>query len=301
MRLAVAASPEVAIPTLSALLASKHSLVAIISQPDRPAGRGKVLTPTPVSQWAIDHSIPLLRPGHPDELIDDLAEIDLVITIGYGVLLPEKILEIPQHGFLNLHFSLLPRWRGAAPVQRAIEAGDLVTGTTVFALDAGMDTGPIYAMDRFAIDSDITSDELLIELSELGVETVFKALDAIEQGMRPTPQPHTGATRAYKLSREDGRIDWQRSAAEISGKIRAYTSSPGAWTTFRDQPLKIATPSITTTQLAPGEIAVIDKKVLIGTGTFALEIGEVTALGKQAMAASAWANGARIGGGERCE
>ena len=228
MRLAVAASPDVAIPTLSALLDGEHQLVRVISQPDRPAGRGKVMTPTPVSQWAPDHEIELVRPKSAHELKEFLGDIDCVVTIGYGVLLPEDVLVIPPAGFLNLHFSILPRWRGAAPVQRAIEAQDPFTGVTVFKLDAGMDTGPIYTVDRFALDSDITSDELLIELGELGVETVSRALEMITKGERPSAQSSEGATRAMKLSRAEGEINWDLPATTVSAKIRAFTSTPGA-------------------------------------------------------------------------
>ena len=301
MRLAVAASPEVALPTIEALHRGPYNLVRIISQPDRPAGRGKVLTPTPVSQWAIDNDVELVRPESSSELPQFLNDIDLVITIGYGVLLPESILEIPPHGFLNLHFSLLPRWRGAAPVQRAIEAGDEVTGVTVFKLDSGMDTGPIYTMHRFALDSDITSDELFIELGLLGVDAVIETLVKIENGEKPVVQKSEGATRAMKLSREEGRIDWTLSAEVISAKIRAFTSSPGAWTQFRGNPVKIAAPVLSDLTLAPGEISLRDKRVFIGTGTTALEIGFITSAGKQQSPASAWANGARLVPGERCE
>ncbi|MFM6841595.1 MAG: methionyl-tRNA formyltransferase, partial [Candidatus Planktophila sp.] len=193
MRVAVAASPALAIPTLEALLASSHELVAVISQPDRPAGRGKVLTPTPVSEWALAHQVPLLRPDSKEEVATAVEGVECVVTIGYGVLIPESILAIPRHGFLNLHFSLLPRWRGAAPVQRSIEAGDAVTGITVFQLDAGMDTGPIYTVHRFALDNDITSDELFVELGDLGVGAVLETLAKIERGERPQPQSSIGA------------------------------------------------------------------------------------------------------------
>lgn len=301
MRLAVAASPEVALPTLKALAESSHDLIRVISQPDKPAGRGKVLTPTPVSQWAIDNRIELVRPSQSNDLIPFLDDVDCVITIGYGVLLPEAILDIPRYGFLNLHFSLLPRWRGAAPVQRAIEAGDQVTGVTVFKLDAGMDTGPIYTMHRFALDDDITSDELFIELGELGVDAVLETLSRIEAGEKPMAQDNSGATRALKLSREEARIDWNRTGKEVSAKIRAFTSQPGAWTHFRGLPIKIAAPRITDIELTPGEIAVIDKKVLIGTADKALEIGFITSAGKAQTPATAWSNGARLVAGERCE
>ncbi|MFM1951982.1 MAG: hypothetical protein RJA33_776 [Actinomycetota bacterium] len=301
MRIAVAASPEVAIPSLQALVDGKESLVRIFSQPDRPSGRGRLLTPTPVSLWAMENHIELIRPESSDELAKHLSDIDIVITIGYGVLLPERILSMTRYGFINLHFSLLPRWRGAAPVQRAIEAQDAFTGVTVFQLDAGMDTGPIYTTHRFALDADITSDELFVELGELGVVALTDALALIESGKRPVPQSNEGATRAFKLSREDGRIDWSQDASAISAKIRAYTSNPGAWTTFRDKVIKLTTPVISSEDLEPGIITVIDKRVHIGTGSTALAIGEITAEGKSSIEAIAWANGARLLEGERCE
>lgn len=301
MRLAIAASPEVALPTLEAVLASEHELLRVISQPDRPAGRGKTLTPTPVSSWAIDNGIELVRPESKAEIAAAVADVDCVITIGYGVLIPESTLTIPPYGFLNLHFSLLPRWRGAAPVQRAIEAQDPVTGVTVFKLDAGMDTGPIYTVHRYALDNDITSDELFQELGEVGVGAVIETLEKISHGVKPTPQPHEGATRALKLGREEAKIDWSQSAEKLSAKIRAFTSSPGAWTNFRGEPIKIATPVITDVKLQPGEVALISKRIHIGTGTSALEIGSITPVGKAQMSASSWANGARLNEGEKCE
>ena len=301
MRVAVAASPQVAIPTIEALLSSSHELVRIISQPDRPAGRGKVMTPTPVSQWAVENGVELLRPSNIDEIAQSVEGLDCVLTIGYGLLLPESILQIPSRGFLNLHFSLLPRWRGAAPVQRAIEAGDALSGVTVFQLDAGMDTGPIYTVHRYALDSDITSDELLAELGEVGVGAALEALDLVAQGVRPEPQSGDGATRAYKLTREEGQIGWNQQAELVSAKIRAFTSNPGAWTHFRGSVIKVSSPRISEVVLEPGEISSREKKVLIGTATKALEIGVITSAGKAPISASSWANGARLIEGERCE
>jgi methionyl-tRNA formyltransferase len=301
MRIAIAASPSVAIPTLEHLIDGEHQLVSIFSQPDRAAGRGRILTPTPVSQWALDHNIPLHRPERAIELKDLLEGIDCVVTIGYGLLLPQEILDIPPYGFLNMHFSILPRWRGAAPVQRAIEAQDSLTGVTIFKLDAGMDTGPIYTIHRYALDSDITSDELLLELSEVGVGALDEALNAMSKGVKPVAQSNEGATRALKLSRDEGRIDWSQAAAVVSAKIRAFTSNPGAWTTFRGQVHKISAPRISELQLNPGEISVVGKRVHIGTGSVALEIGQITPSGKGLTDAAAWANGARLIAGERCE
>lgn len=205
MKIIVAATPDVAIPTLDWLLASEHQLVSVITQPDRPAGRGRSLKESVISEWARRHDVPCLKPESVAETASLLEGSDVLLTIGYGVLLPENLLSIPKHGCLNLHFSLLPRWRGAAPVQRAIEAGDSVSGVTVFQLDPGMDTGPIYSVKRFALDSDITSDELFTELGALGVEAVEDSLNAIKAGIRPEPQKNDGASRAMKISKKNVR------------------------------------------------------------------------------------------------
>ena len=299
MRIAIAATPAVAIPTLDALLASEHHIAFIITQPDRPAGRGLQLQESEVSIWATQHSLNCLKPSHPNEVLDALSTVDVLLTIGYGVILPLNVISAPRYGSLNLHFSLLPRWRGAAPVQRAIEAGDSVSGVTVFALDEGMDTGPIYSVKRFALDSDITSDELFTELAELGIEAVSEALAAIEAGKNPTPQPHEGATRAFKLKKSEGQIDWSRSAEEISQKVRAFTSNPGAWTTFRDTTIKIDSLTVHQENLPAGEISAIDKHLVVGTGTDAMSIAFVTPAGKQRTDAQSWLNGARLKSGEK--
>jgi methionyl-tRNA formyltransferase len=239
------------------------------------------------------------KPEGEEQTLRALADADLLLTIGYGVILPTRVISSPRHGSINLHFSLLPRWRGAAPVQRAIEAGDSVSGVTVFALDEGMDTGPIYLEKRFALDADITSDELLNELAELGVEAVAETLALIEEGVRPRTQSVEGATRAFKISKEEAEVDWNQSAPVISQKIRAFTSSPGAWTIFRGSTVKIFTPLISELELEPGQILIQDKKLFVGTATFALEIGGVQPSGKAAMAASSWVNGVRLATGER--
>ena len=290
----MAATPDVALPTLEYLLASEHELIFVITQPDRPAGRGRILTATPVAEWACEHGVEVYKPNSSEEISDLVAEVDLVITIGYGVLLPEPLLNIPRYGFLNLHFSLLPAWRGAAPVQRSLEAGDPVTGVTVFKLDAGMDTGPIYVMHRFALDEDITSDELFVELAELGVGAIDEALSLIESGEKPLAQSTSGVSRALKLSKEEGRIDWSQSAESIHRKIRAFTSNPGAWSHFHGQIIKLEAPHASALTLKPGEILHKDRKLFVGTGTHALEIKTLIPAGKQRMEASAWARGAHL-------
>lgn len=294
----MAATPDVAIPTLNWLINSEHQLLSVITQPDRPAGRGRSLKESVVSEWARQNDIACLKPASVTETATLIEGADVLLTIGYGVLLPENLLSIPIHGCLNLHFSLLPRWRGAAPVQRAIEAGDPVSGVTVFQLDPGMDTGPIYSVKRFALDSDITSDELFTELGVLGVEAVEDSLKAIEAGIRPEPQKNDGATRAMKISKEECEIIWSLDAQTISQKIRAFTSLPGAWTKFRGEVVKIDSVTLSDETLEPGLIRIINKELIVGTGTKALSIGFLTPAGKSRMDAKSWLNGARLSDGE---
>ena len=298
MRIIVAATPGVAVPTLNWLLNSEHVLAAVITQPDRPAGRGRELKGSVVSQWAYENSVECFKPQDLAETALLVRDCDVLLTIGYGVLLPTEILTLPRHGCLNLHFSLLPRWRGAAPVQRAIEAGDSLSGVTVFQLDEGMDTGPIFSTKRFALDTDITSDELLIELAELGVEAVMDSLQAITDGKRPTAQASEGATKASKITKQECEIDWNLSAQVISQKVRAFTSNPGAWTRFRGDTLKIDSVSLDDSSLKPGTLHIVDKKLIVGTGSNALAIGFLTPSGKSRMDALSWINGARITDGE---
>ena len=295
MRIAVAATPEVAIPTLDALLASKHELVCVITKPDAPAGRGRALQATPVAYWAERNNVTLYKPESSELIGELIADLDLVVTIGFGLLLPLEILEKPRYGFINLHFSLLPRWRGAAPVQRAIEAGDSVTGVTVFQLDAGMDTGPIYTSAQIPLSVSTTADQLFQSLAILGVEPVLQTLELVERGERPTAQENAGASRAYKLSKEEGRIDWSLSAEVINRKVNAFNPAPGAWSNFRGQVIKIDKVRFSDQITMAGQLKVVEKSIYIGTATSALELLEVTPSGKAKMTAASWANGARLG------
>ena len=294
MRIAVAATPEVAIPTLDALLASKHELLCVITRPDAPAGRGRALQSTPVANWAETNNVQLFKPETSQSLGELIKDLDLVVTIGYGLILPIEILETPKHGFINLHFSLLPRWRGAAPVQRAIEAGDDVTGVTVFALDAGMDTGPIYLSAQLPLSASVTSEQLFQSLALLGVNPVLRTLELIERGEKPTSQSDVGATRAYKLGKDEGRIGWNSDAEVINRKINAFSPDPGAWSNFRGQVLKINKVRISNQSADAGVLKVIEKSIYIGTASSALELLEVTPSGKSQMSAISWANGARL-------
>ncbi len=300
MQIAVAATPEVALPTLEALLKSEHDLVSVITQPDRPAGRGLTLKESPVAIWAKDRGITVHKPADQTELKLAVRDTDLVITIGFGVIIKEEILNLPKHGFINLHFSLLPRWRGAAPVQRAIEAGDEKTGVTVFKLDKGMDTGPIYRQKEIDIPNHATTESLLQELARLGAPVVLDAIEAIESGEVPAIQSIDGASRAEKLSKDEGRIDWHLPAKKIERKIRAFYPAPGAWTTFRDEIIKIEQAQSCNSKVGqPGEISIDGKDFFISTPEGALQIITVKPAGKASMSIVSWMNGARIEQHER--
>ena len=295
MQIAVAATPEVALPTLEALLASGHDLVAVITQPDRPAGRGLTLKESPVAIWAKDRGITVRKPVDQAELKIAVTDIDLVITIGFGVIIKEEILNLPKHGFINLHFSLLPKWQGAAPVQRAIEAGDETTGVTVFKLDKGMDTGPIYRQKEIAMPDEATTSSLLQDLGIIGAPVVLDAIIAIESDEIPLVQSEIGRSRAEKLSKDEGRIDWQLPSKKIERKIRAFYPAPGAWTTFRDEALKIESANARESKAGqPGQILLEGKELFVCTSEGSLQIFSVKPAGKGSMPAMDWVNGARL-------
>ena len=301
MKIAVAASPEVAIPALEYLLASEHDLALIISRPDSQVGRGRELSPTPVSTWAVTNGMELYCPNQASDFDDRLKSFDLVITVGYGVLLPQIILEQPKYGFINLHFSLLPKLRGAAPAQRAIIDGLTETGITVFKLNAGMDTGPIYQQTKFSIKPNSTAGELLSELALLGPTAIAQTLIAIETGIEPSPQEHALATSAAKLSKAEAQIIWSNSAKNIVNKILGFAPNPGATTQFRGEVLRITKAKVAERNQEIGEISLEGGSVFVGTATSAIELLEVTPAGKKSMSAAAWANGARFAVGETFE
>jgi len=301
MRLGVAATPEVALPTLNWIKTSGHTLVRIISQPDKPSGRGQEMNSLPVNQWAKLNSIELVNPTTVGDINNALLNLDLLITIGYGRILPRATLSIPKFGCINLHFSLLPKYRGAAPVQRAIQAGETESGVTVFALDPGMDTGPIYSSITVPIPPTMRSYELLEQLSVVGVEAVKDALIAIESGVAPVPQ--TGeASMAAKINREEAKLDWNSTAHALINKIRAFYPQPQAWTIFRGQPLKISLAKIFESDLIlqPGELRVVGNECCIGTNDAVLVLQRLTPAGKKEISALDWSRGARFESSERC-
>lgn len=298
MRIGVAATPDVAIPTLNWLLQSEHEVALIITQPDRPAGRGRLLQQSVVSQWAHSHQIPLIKPEISGELMGKIEGLDLVLTIGYGVLLPEAILALPKRGFLNLHFSLLPAYRGAAPAQRALHNGETVTGVSVFQLDKGMDTGPIFTQESIQVDPSWRSFELLARLAMLGPEVVKRTFEMIESGQGPHEQVGV-ASIAPKITKAEAKIDFGLDAKRISNTIRAFTYEPGAWAMWKGEPFKVCAVNISDEVVGgPGEVFVRDKSVYVSTGSVALELLRVIPAGKKEMDAIDWARGAHLTGGE---
>jgi methionyl-tRNA formyltransferase len=298
MRIGVAATPDVAIPTLEWLLQSDHEIALVITQPDRPAGRGREIKQTVVGDWAQKNKIELCKPETSQDLIGKIEGLDLVLTIGYGVLLPEEVLNLPKHGFLNLHFSLLPAHRGAAPVQRALENGESTTGVTVFQLEKGMDTGPIFSQISIKVQSRWRSVEMFHELALLGPQVVRESFEKIAAGEKPIAQNGT-PTYAAKISKAEARIDFSVDAQKVVNLIRAFTYEPGAWTTWKNEPFKIsdaiASEAFTGT---PGEIKLNGSSVFVATEAGAIEILRVIPSGKKEMDAIDWARGARLSGGE---
>jgi methionyl-tRNA formyltransferase len=298
VRIVFGGTPDVAIPSLDALAGSRHELVAVVTRPDAPSGRGKKLTASPVAQRAAELGIEVLKPQRPrdEEFVARLAELapDCCPVVAYGALLPQRVLDIPQHGWVNLHFSLLPAWRGAAPVQHAILAGNKTTGATTFRIVLELDAGPVFATVTEPIRPDDTAGDLLHRLSVSGARLLVTTLDGIEDGtLTPTPQPESDGQLSYasKISVDDARIDWKEPADVVDRLIRACFPAPGAWTTFEGERFKINSTRISDAVLPPGVLDVTKRSVRVGTGTQALALGEVQAQGKKPMAAADWARG----------
>ncbi|WP_433532591.1 methionyl-tRNA formyltransferase [Micromonospora sp. CA-263727] len=305
MRVIFAGTPAVAVPALAAVAASRHELVAVVTRPDAPAGRGRGLVRSPVGAWADERGIEVLTPARPrePEFLDRLRTLapDCVPVVAYGALVPPVALEIPRHGWVNLHFSLLPAWRGAAPVQHAVLHGDELTGASVFQLEEGLDTGPVYGTLTDEIRPADTSGDLLERLAQTGAGLLVAVLDALEEGTaRAQPQPADGVSLAPKLTVEDARVRWADPAFAVDRRIRACTPAPGPWTTFRGERVKlgVVTPAPDAPTLKPGELLVSKARVLAGTATVPVRLGEVRAAGKRAMPATDWARGVRVSAGE---
>jgi methionyl-tRNA formyltransferase len=304
MRLVFAGTPQAAVPTLDALLKSGHEVAAVVTRPDAPAGRGLRLGPSPVAERAAAAGVEVLKPGRPrdPDFLDRLRAIgpDCCPVTAYGALIPQAALDIPRHGWVNLHFSLLPAWRGAAPVQHAILHGDEMTGATTFRLVRELDAGPVFGMVTEPIRPRDTAGELLARLAESGAGLLVATLDGIESGqLEARPQPADGVSLAPKITAADARVRWDHPATAVDRQIRACTPNPGAWTELDGARIKLGPLAAVPARveppgpLAPGELRVLRSAVLAGTATTPVELGEVQAPGKRRMLAVDWARGLR--------
>lgn len=298
MKLVFAGTPEVAVPSLRALADSRHEIVAVITRPDAAAGRSKRLVASPVAQAAAELGIEVLKPVKVSEAADRLRELapDVCPVVAYGALIPQRILDIPTHGWVNVHFSSLPAWRGAAPVQRALMAGETRLGVTTFSLVEALDAGPIYRQVITPLNPDEVAGEALHRLSIIGAEVLLDTLDAIEAGEAPRPQPEGDTTYAAKITPDETRIDWAAPATDIVNLVRGSSPQPGAWAELAGQRFKIlrAYPSTQGLSLEPGELRATRNELLVGTGAGDLVLSEVQAFGKKAMRGADWARGANL-------
>lgn len=308
MRVVFAGTPEPAVPALRALLDSRHQVAAVLTRPDARIGRGRRTAPSPVRAVAEEAGVPVLTPRslREDGVAEELAALvpDCCPVVAYGNLVPPGLLGLPRHGWVNLHFSLLPAWRGAAPVQHAVMAGDQITGAATFLLEEGLDTGPVFGQLTETIRPTDTAGDLLDRLAVAGATLLVATLDAIEEGTaRPHPQPADGVSLAPKLTAADARIDWAAPALAVDRRIRGCTPAPGAWTTHRDERLKLEPvtlrPDGDLPDLAPGQLHVEPRRVLVGTGSHPVQLGQVRRAGRAAMPAADWSRGVRPEAGER--
>lgn len=306
MRLVFAGTPAAAVPSLTALLASGHDVVGVVTRPDAPAGRGRALVPSPVRVAADDAGLEVLTPARPSEpdFLRRLSELapDACPVVAYGALLPAVALSVPRLGWVNLHFSLLPAWRGAAPVQHAIIAGDDVTGATTFLIEEGLDTGPTFGSLTEPIAPTDTAGDLLDRLASGGAELLVATMDALETGQaRPMPQPAAGVCLAPKITVDDARVRWSIPAYAVDRRIRGCTPAPGAWTTLGEDRLRLGPVRVLgedeangVPTLGPGELAATKRDVVVGTASGPVRLGTVQPPGKRAMPAADWARGARL-------
>ena len=298
LRLVFAGTPEVALPSLAAIAASRHELVGVVTRPDAPAGRGRRLTPSPVAERAAELGVPVLKPEHPRDpgFQAALAELapDCCPVVAYGALLPQSALDIPTLGWVNLHFSCLPAWRGAAPVQHAVWAGDEVTGATTFRIVKEMDAGPVFGVMTERVRDTDTAGDLLGRLAEGGAGLLVATLDGLADGsLQARAQQAEGVSMAPKITVADAEVDWSEPAAAVDRRVRACTPAPGAWAMLAAQRVKLGPVRVTERRLDPGEVEIGGSEVLVGTATSAVRLGEVQPPGKRPMAAADWARGLR--------
>ncbi len=310
MRILFAGTPDVAIPSLDALATSEHEVVAALTRPDARSGRGRTTHRSELGAHADALGIPVLTPRglRDDAVLDQLRALDLdaCAVVAYGGLIPPAALTIPRHGWVNLHFSLLPRWRGAAPVQHAVAAGDTVTGVTTFLIEEGLDTGPTYQMVRSPLGNTETSGEVLARLAVSGAPVLRATMDDIAAGRAiATPQPARGVTKAPRIAVTDAQVDFSRTAAEVDRLVRSVTPHPGAWCVVDGVRVKVGSVSVVVEDqaaldepsLAPGELRVTRREVYVGTADHPVRLDTVQPQGKKMMAAADYARGARLASG----
>ncbi|MFK4296513.1 methionyl-tRNA formyltransferase [Arthrobacter sp. GAS37] len=296
MRVLFAGTPAVAVPSLDALIAAGFEIVAVLTRPDAPTGRKRILTPSPVAARAAELGIDIIHASKVDAgTTERIAsyEPDVAAIVAYGGLVPKAALGVPRHGWINLHFSLLPAWRGAAPVQRSVIAGDDITGAATFLLEEGLDTGPVFGTLTETVRPEDTSGDLLERLSRSGAILLTQTLSAVESG-KAAPQPQQGdVSLAPKLTLDDGRLDWTQPALAINRRSRGVTPEPGAWTMLDGQRVKLETVALRPDirDLAPGQVRVDGKNVLVGTGSHAVQLGRIQPAGKKMMPSADWARG----------
>jgi methionyl-tRNA formyltransferase len=302
VRLVFAGTPEVAVPSLEALLASRHDVVAVLTRPDAPAGRGRRLTPSAVARRAEHEGLEVLKPPSARDpgFLDRLRELapDSIPVVAYGALVPPAALGIPRHGWVNLHFSLLPAGRGAAPVQHAVLHGDDVTGATTFLLEEGLDTGPVFGTLTEPVRASDTSGDLLDRLARAGAGLLVATLDGIAEGsLEAREQPADGVSFAPKVQVDDARINWGDPAAAVDRQVRACTPFPGAWTTYDGERVKVGPVTPVEADIEPGRLEVTKSAVLVGTAVGAVRLGQVKPHGRRQMAAADWARGVHFPAG----
>ena len=296
MKVVIASSSYVSKPLISLLSSSReHELIGLITNPDKATGRGMNIVPNELASWGMSNGINVLKPEGRDNLKDLIKTLnpEIVITIAYGQIIPEDFLNLPKYGWINVHFSSLPRWRGAAPVQWAILSADKETGVTIFQLDKGMDTGPVYLSESVSIERDETTEILLTRLSNIGADLAIQSLSKIQTGIKPVVQLNSGVTLAPKITKNDGKINWHENTDEIFNRYRALAGNPGIWTLLGELRLKIDSLEISNRveKISPAEVLISDEHLLVGANNGVIEIKTLTPAGRSQMSAAEFIRG----------
>ena len=296
MKVVIASSSYVSKPLISLLSSSReHELIGLITNPDKATGRGMNIVPNELASWGMSNGINVLKPEGRDNLKDLIKTLnpEIVITIAYGQIIPEDFLNLPKYGWINVHFSSLPRWRGAAPVQWAILSADKETGVTIFQLDKGMDTGPVYLSESVSIERDETTEMLLTRLSNIGADLAIQSLSKIQTGIEPVAQSNSGVTLAPKITKNDGKINWHENTDEIFNRYRALAGNPGIWTLLGELRLKIDSLEISNRfeKISPAEVLISDEHLLVGANNGVIEIKTLTPAGRSQMSAAEFIRG----------